>query len=131
MGGYGDGLLDNLGELNLYRVFNVNLDGMQFENEAGVKIVGESVLQSNTSMVREQLDQLIDSDGAFNAKLAEEDWFPSVEAHIFISHSHKDESKALQVAGWLKQQFGISAFIDSSVWGCGDDLLRQIDEGLS
>lgn len=128
MGGYGDGLLGNVGELNLYRVFNVNLEAICFENEAEVKRAGESVLQSNTSMVRKKLDQLIDSDGAFNAKLAEEDWFPSVEAHIFISHSHKDKPKALCIAGWLKQQFGISAFIDSSVWGYGDDLLRQIDD---
>jgi hypothetical protein len=128
MDDYGDGLLENLGGIGLYRVFNVNLDGISFDDEADVKREGEGVLQSNTSIVRKKLNQLIDSDGAFNAKLAEEDWFPSAEAHIFISHSHKDKLKALCVAGWLKQTFGISAFIDSSVWGYGDDLLRQIDD---
>ena len=111
----------------MYRVFNVRLDGAKLDDPGYIEI-GKTVFHGGAQKIQKKLDQLVDSDGAFNAKLAEEDWFPSVEAHVFISHSHNDESKALCVAGWLKETFGIEAFIDSSVWGYGDDLLRQIDD---
>lgn len=110
----------------MYRVFNVRLDGVKLDDRRYIE-AGKTVLSNGKKTIRKKLDQLVDLDGAFNAKLAEEDWFPSVDAHVFISHSHKDESKALFVAGWLKETFGIEAFIDSSVWGYGNDLLRQID----
>ena len=54
-------------------------------------------------------------------------WFPQIKADIFISHSHKDEDLALALAGWLKVSFGLTAFIDSCVWGYANDLLKMID----
>ena len=61
-------------------------------------------------------------------KKMEEDWFPKIDADVFISHSHKDAELAKSFADWLYDSFGIKAFIDSCVWGYADELLAQIDK---
>ena len=55
-------------------------------------------------------------------------WFQMEDVDVFISHSHKDIVKVKAFAGWLYDEFGITAFIDSCVWGYCDELLKQIDE---
>eukprot|EP01029_Cantina_marsupialis_P013240 TRINITY_DN29292_c0_g1_i1.p1 TRINITY_DN29292_c0_g1~~TRINITY_DN29292_c0_g1_i1.p1 ORF type:complete len:233 (-),score=20.57 TRINITY_DN29292_c0_g1_i1:186-809(-) len=57
----------------------------------------------------------------------QENWFPKVNADIFISHSHSDRDTAIILAGILKKAFNIDSFIDSCVWGYSDELLREID----
>ena len=47
----------------------------------------------------------------------QEEWFPS-ECYdslfqVFISHSHSDETSVKQLAGFLKEHYGIRSFIDS------------------
>ena len=54
--------------------------------------------------------------------------FPAVNAEIFISHSHKDLNLATQLAIDLQEKFGVSAFVDSCLWGCSSDLLRIINK---
>ena len=51
------------------------------------------------------------------------EWFPEVEADIFISHAHNDDCKVIKFAHWLKNEFGLNAFIDSKVWGYADNLI--------
>ena len=55
-------------------------------------------------------------------------WFPEVHADIFLSHSHQDERLVVQLAGWLKKQFGLTSFIDSTAWGYSETLLKMIDD---
>lgn len=67
------------------------------------------------------------NDGSLTASGIEKEWFPSVDANVFISHSHTDTKLAISLAGWLYVNFGIKSFIDSTVWGYAEDLLRSID----
>lgn len=55
-------------------------------------------------------------------------WFSIAKADVFISHSHQDIEKVKAFAGWLKNKFGLTAFIDSCAWGYCDDLLKLIDD---
>ena len=71
-----------------------------------------------------------DSNSAINGNEIEEKWFPKVQRHVFISHSHMDERLALILAGALKKQMGIDAFIDSAVWGFRDDLIKKLYEEM-
>lgn len=57
-----------------------------------------------------------------------EEWFPLVESEIFISHSHADIEDIYELVGFLHIEFEIKAFIDSSVWGYADELLKMIDD---
>lgn len=59
-----------------------------------------------------------------------EDWFPQVNADVFISHSHSDKELALSLAEWLYHVIGVESFIDSCVWGYFSDLSKKLDDEL-
>lgn len=65
-----------------------------------------------------------------NGNEIENNWFPKVECHVFISHSHADERMALTLAGALKKRMGIDAFVDSAIWGFREDLIRKLYEEM-
>ena len=69
--------------------------------------------------------------GVADGTQIEKDWFPMIEADIFISHSHSDERLANGIAGWLNAEFGLKCFIDSCVWNYSDDLLEKINSEFS
>lgn len=87
---------------------------------------GMSTRDEQREIIHESLGKYLSPHGVLNASEIESDWFPSIDADVFLSHSHKDEKSVIAFAGWLKEH-GIKAFIDSTVWGYADDLLQQID----
>ncbi len=58
-------------------------------------------------------------------------WFPKVDSHIFLSHSHNDKDEVIALAGWLKYKFNLDSFIDSCIWGYGNDLIQVLDNNYS
>lgn len=90
--------------------------------------IGRRIFESDVESSRKNLDKYLSPQGILSAVEIQEDWFPAVDADIFISHSHKDETLAIRFAGWLWDEFKIRAFIDSCVWGYADDLLKELDE---
>lgn len=89
--------------------------------------VGRIVRDDHQHEVDQALDRFVAPDGVINAKALGENWFPLVEADIFISHSHHDQDSALRLAGWLQSELGLKAFVDSVVWRSADRLLKAID----
>ena len=87
----------------------------------------QGLFDKQKSTVRSQLKTYVLDEGFLDTACIEEDWFPSIDANVFISHSHKDQELAIGFAGWLYESFGITSFIDSCVWGYADDLLNIID----
>lgn len=77
---------------------------------------------------RDLADYYSDNNKILDAEKIIKDWFPTIKADIFISHSHTDEKLAIRFAAWLFENFGLIAFIDSSVWGYSSDLLKKIDQ---
>jgi hypothetical protein len=89
---------------------------------------GKCLYSSQKVLVKNTLDEFFTKDGYLNAEKMQENWFPSLDADIFISHSHRDEELAISLAGWLNEKLNIkSVFIDSCVWGYANDLLKSID----
>lgn len=76
------------------------------------------------------LESYIKANGHIDADKLQGDWFPEVDADIFISHSHTNEDLALAIAGLLKCEFNLSAFIDSTVWGNIASLQKAVDRPL-
>lgn len=66
-----------------------------------------------------------------NGSELQENWFPEIEADIFISHSHDDKDLANALAGWLYDEFKLKVFIDSNVWGYTEQLLDEINNKYS
>lgn len=92
------------------------------------KDFGQGLFDGQKSEVRSRLRSYALDEGILDATRIEEDWFPSIDAGVFISHSHRDQELAIGFAGWLHELFGITFFIDSCVWGYADDLLKIIDK---
>lgn len=63
-----------------------------------------------------------------NGSKMQSDWFPQINGHIFISHSHNDKDAVIALAGWLYEYLGVTAFIDSCIWGNANELLKLIDD---
>ena len=89
---------------------------------------GINIFNDHKRTINDNLMNYINVDGSLSESLIEGDWFPKIDAHVFLSHSHSDIDFVVSFAGWLYKMFHIKAFIDSSVWGNADDLLKAIDE---
>jgi hypothetical protein len=105
-----------------------NLENMTDDMFSTYKESGERVFTKLKDEVGKELKEFISIDGSIDGTKMQDNWFPKVEADIFLSHSHADRDKALALAGWLQNEFGLKVFIDSCVWGFANDLLKQIDD---
>lgn len=94
------------------------------------KEIGRNHLNQQKASCENALINYIINGTADGTKL-QDDWFPLVNADIFISHSHKDIDLAQGLAGWLNKTFGLNCFIDSNVWGYADKLLEEINSKYS
>ena len=88
---------------------------------------GESFFSTQSQKVRLTIDSCLNKDGSLDAARIEEDWFPSIKADIFLSHSHQDEHYVIALAGFF-EALGLHAFVDSAVWGYCDELQKDIDK---
>lgn len=89
---------------------------------------GQELFSNNKKQVEKELSKFASGDGYLDGSKMQSNWFPQIEADIFISHSHKDEHMAIGLAGWLYDKFGLKAFIDSCLWGYCDELLKKLDD---
>lgn len=111
----------------MFRGFNLNCSSLSDGFVSQYKAHGAAVISDNASRVRETLKAMAEDRTTLDGDQIRETWFPRVEADIFLSHSHRDLDAALALAGWLKEELGLTAFVDSSVWGYAPDLLKLID----
>ena len=111
----------------MYKAYSLRVDDDTFDQYLSD---GETVKRANNIAAQSGLDAFFDADGSLVATKIMDDWFPQVNAKVFISHSHKDENIAIGLAGWLEDKLGISSFIDSCVWGYAPRLLKKLDTDL-
>lgn len=113
----------------MYRGFNLSLKENCFEQDDFEKLqeIGSESFSNQRAKIIEKISSFANGDGFLDGSKMQANWFPQIKADIFISHSHKDEALAIALAGWLKDTFGLTAFIDSCVWGYANELLKQID----
>lgn len=112
----------------MFAGFKLQIDEHYFNNS---NLEFESLYNKEKAEIREGLEAYICGKGYINGTLLEESWFPKIDADIFISHSHQDESLAIKFGGWLWRNFKIKAFIDSCVWGHADKLMYNLNENLA
>ncbi|RBB38193.1 hypothetical protein DPV79_19145 [Burkholderia reimsis] len=109
----------------MFRAFN--LEGADDTLFAPWKASGEAHFAGQRQAVRRAITSYVRND-VINGLKVKADWFGQVKANVFISHAHRDEAIAVGLAGWLREEFGLDAFIDSCVWGHASELLRSIDD---
>lgn len=91
---------------------------------------GKTHVKNQKRIVESSLEKYLNGDVLDGTGIGD-DWFPEIEADIFISHSHANVDLANGLAGWLHEKFNLKCFIDSNVWGYADNLLEMINEEYS
>ncbi|HDZ0502141.1 TPA: toll/interleukin-1 receptor domain-containing protein, partial [Klebsiella pneumoniae] len=95
-------------------------------------LTGDLKLQNPIKKIRESITKSNGHSDSINDSINYEEfkkiWFPDVNAHVFISHSHVDKAKAIALANFLYSKFGIRSFVDSEVWGYMDDALLELNK---
>jgi hypothetical protein len=109
----------------VYRGFNLTVAEGDFD---GYEEDGAPLRASQRAHVEKLLSAFKDSDGDLIASKLTADWFPDIAARVFISHAHEDSLLATRLAGFLHCHFELTSFIDSTVWGSSDQLLKMIDK---
>ena len=74
----------------------------------------------------EDIQSFITDEKTLNAKKIIDNWFPEINADIFISHSHADLDYISRLTSLFKH-LGLRTFVDSDVWGYSDELLKNLD----
>lgn len=110
----------------MYRGFNLTLGRPAFNEKS--KRLGENSYSRTKEIIYSELECFIGVNGIIDGTTMQNHWFPTVNADVFLSHSHADLDLAQNLAGELELHYGIKTFIDSCVWGNYADLLKQIDK---
>lgn len=113
----------------MYRGFNLQIGGIRFENPYHDRYIqaGADLNAEHQRKVKAVLDDFVSGSGELDGSKMTANWFPQIEADIFLSHSRRNQGDAILLAGWLKEAFGLTCFIDSCAWGHADQMLRLID----
>lgn len=120
----------------MYRCFKLDIQGVNFDGSPQFdmeyikkcKKSGELMKTELQHQVENILSMVTNSDGIIDGEKLSDAWFPGVKKDVFISYSHDDEPLALTLAGILNDIFGLSVFIDTTIWGSADVLLKIIDK---
>ncbi len=120
----------------MYAGFNLNVNQSQgltlHIDFSQYRTQGKTHLATQENAVRRNLSEFVlEGTSIPDGTAIQDDWFPEVDADIFISHSHKDIGLAEGLAGWLNETFGLRCFIDYNVWGYADNLLEEINSQYS
>lgn len=113
----------------MYLSFDLKISDMFYSNEIYNYLEsGKKLYNEHKKKAKKKLKEFIYENGHIDGSSMKDNWFQMEKVDIFISHSHDDIDKVKAFAGWLHDEFGIIAFIDSCVWGYCDELIKDIDD---
>lgn len=113
----------------MYSKYNIEISNSFYNRELNKHLEsGKKIYGKHEKMAKKSLKEFIYDNGHIDGTSMKSNWFQIEDVDIFISHSHQDITKVKAFAGWLYDEFNLTAFIDSCAWGYCDDLLKQIDD---
>lgn len=115
----------------MYIAINAEFKDFHLSSSNAIRQINHSKIkfEENKAIVENELNKFILANGNFDGTKMQEEWFPEIEADVFLSHSHADIDLTLFLAS-IFEGLGLKVFIDSTVWGHANGLLKQIDDIL-
>ena len=108
----------------MYRAFNLRNIAFDFNYSELIDKFNQNH-SGEPLMIRNNIRDFILAGGELDGAALQNAFFPSnFSFNIFISHSHGDIDFAKAFAQFLENEFGLTCFIDSAVWG-GLGLLQK------
>lgn len=115
----------------MFAGFNLEIDETFFDLQpksfAEYQKKGEKHLKLQDNRIEESLEQYI-TNNIIDGSRIQKEWFPEIEADIFLSHSSHDQKLANALAGWINDTFGLYCFVDSNVWGSAMIIVDKLNE---
>lgn len=90
--------------------------------------IGRQLHELSKQKFRDAIEEHLTKKGQIDVNSIENNWFPLINADVFISHSSTDSDEVYGLAGWLTQNLKLRVFVDSAVWGNSNVLLKKIDD---
>ena len=117
----------------MYKGFNLDFNEKYFIKTIGdidyATIYDKEVVESYKENINFSLKVIKNKVKEIDGTELQNTWFPNVESHIFLSHSHSDEEIVKCFAGYLYSELGIKVFIDSTIWrDSNKELLKLMDK---
>ena len=91
----------------------------------------EKYENSLTKIIEDKISYFDSEKNILDGSKLQEDWFPSLDFNIFISHSHKDHSLAVALANFIESRTSLKVFVDGMVWKNADELQHKLDDKFS
>ena len=113
-----------------YQIKESDLEKLLQKDAATNLIYGYDLFNKYNELTESSFESFLPHNRILRAEDLEKDWFPKINADVFITHSHYDEERAIMLAGWLNKNFMIRSFIDSQLWGFIYNLLHNIDDRI-
>jgi len=92
----------------MFAGFNLEIDKHFFESQQKsfqeYQKIGEEHLGAQGEGIENALSEYINNNIVDGSKI-QKDWFPEVDADIFLSHSSGDKELVNAIAGWLNDTF--------------------------
>lgn len=118
----------------MFAGFNLEIDEQFFDSQQKsfyeYQKIGKAHLDSQGKGVENALNEYI-NDNIIDGSKIQKDWFPEVEADIFLSHSSKNAELVNAIAGWLNDTFGLMCFVDSNVWCYAGHIADMLNSNYS
>lgn len=114
----------------MYKGFKIEKNTIEkiFEKKEFYKDQYESKTQEIKSNIKKNLENYLLPNKKINVESLRDDWFPTEQYDIFISHSHKDIEDVKALAGYLTYVKKLRVFVDSFIWGYFQDLQKKLDD---
>lgn len=118
----------------MFAGFNLEIDkhffGSQQKSFNEYQKIGEEHLGAQCDGIENALSEYISNSIVDGSKI-QKDWFPEVDADIFLSHSSGDKELVNAIAGWLNDTFNLKCFVDSNVWCYAGDISEMLNSNYS
>lgn len=114
----------------MYRGFNLKKSLTKEEIDSYYP-KGKELFDFNQKQVKIAFDKFKLKNKSLDGSAIQASWFPQIDADVFISHSHKNETEVIALAGFLWDKFKIRTFIDSCIWDSAFDLQNELDKEYS
>lgn len=115
----------------MYKGFHLELQLEQNHYYWECHAIGDKNYLKIKKPIEKTLKSFLYPDNGIDGSKLQEEWFPQFNTDVFISHSHADKDLAIFLAGYLYKEHGIMSFIDSSLWGYANNLLKDINNDYS
>lgn len=114
--------------------FNLNISENFFVTQSKsfeeYQKIGKEHIEVPKKTIEKSLEKYVNDDVIAGSKM-QNDWFPEINADIFLSHSSKDKKLVNAIAGWIHDKFDLNCFIDSNVWCYAGDLSDKLNDSYS